>query len=66
MSIAARFEDGVFRPIGEAGGAEEGKLYRVFSDEEFRELTDQIAWLKAAETAFDFWDNEEDAVYDQL
>lgn len=25
-----------------------------------------IGWLKAAEPAFSFWDNEEDAIYDQL
>lgn len=25
-----------------------------------------LAWLKASESAFDFWDNPEDAVYDHL
>jgi hypothetical protein len=27
---------------------------------------EEIAWAKAAESAFDFWDNPEDAVYDTL
>jgi hypothetical protein len=27
---------------------------------------DDIAWLKAAEPAFEFWNNPEDAVYDEL
>jgi hypothetical protein len=27
---------------------------------------DDVAWLKAAEPAFEFWNNPEDAVYDQL
>ena len=27
---------------------------------------DDIDWLKAAEPAFGFWNNPEDAIYDQL
>jgi hypothetical protein len=27
---------------------------------------DDVAWLKAAEPAFDFWNNPDDAIYDQL
>jgi len=27
---------------------------------------DDIAWLKAAEPAFEFWNNSEDAIYDEL
>jgi hypothetical protein len=27
---------------------------------------EDLAWLKASEQAFDFWDNSEDAVYDRL
>ena len=27
---------------------------------------DDIAWLKAAEPAFEFWNNPEDAIYDEL
>jgi hypothetical protein len=29
-------------------------------------LGEERAWLKIAEPAFDFWDNSEDARYDQL
>lgn len=27
---------------------------------------EDYGWLKAAESAFEFWDNEEDAIYDEL
>jgi hypothetical protein len=27
---------------------------------------EDYGWLKLAESAFDFWDNEEDAIYDQM
>jgi hypothetical protein len=27
---------------------------------------DEVAWAKAAESAFDFWDNPDDPVYDTL
>ena len=27
---------------------------------------DDVAWLKAAEPAFEFWNNSEDAIYDEL
>ena len=27
---------------------------------------EELAWLKLSESAFEFWDNEEDAIYDQL
>jgi hypothetical protein len=66
VSIEARYEDGVFRPVGDAGGMVSGKVYRVFSEEEIRGLAENLAWLKAAERSFGFWDNEEDSVYDRL
>ncbi len=28
--------------------------------------TDDLAWSKLAESAFDFWDNPDDAIYDDL
>jgi hypothetical protein len=40
--------------------------YRLFSDEELIELTEDIQWLMAAEPAFEFWNNDDDAVYDRL
>ncbi|MDQ7054097.1 MAG: hypothetical protein Q9P14_14885 [candidate division KSB1 bacterium] len=27
---------------------------------------DKLAWMKLAESSFEFWDNEEDKIYDQL
>lgn len=29
-------------------------------------LGEELAWLKMAEPAFDFWDSDEDARYDRL
>jgi predicted DNA-binding antitoxin AbrB/MazE fold protein len=66
MSIPARYENGVFRPLEEVMGAADGEVYRVFSAEELHSLKDELAWLKAAERSFEFWDNEEDAVYDNV
>ena len=66
MSIKATYVDGVFKPIEQVTDAVPGKTYRVFSEEELRGLTEDLQWLKAAETSFEFWDNEEDAVYDNL
>lgn len=32
-----------------------------------RGLTEEdLAWMRLAETSFDFWDNDDDAVYDTL
>ena len=66
MSIAARYENGVFRPLEEVKGAANGEVYRVFSEEDLHGLKDELAWLEAAERSFDFWDNEEDAVYNNV
>jgi hypothetical protein len=41
-------------------------VYRVFSEDELRGIKDELAWLKAAERSFEFWDNQEDDVYDQI
>ena len=66
MSVKAEYVDGVFRPLEKVSDAVPGKVYRVFSEEELRSLTENSAWLKAAEKSFHFWNNEEDAVYDKL
>ncbi len=63
MSIRAAYEDGVFKPLETVRGATTGKIYTVFSQDELRET---LGWLKAAEKSFEFWNNEEDAVYDTL
>jgi predicted DNA-binding antitoxin AbrB/MazE fold protein len=66
MSIAARYENGVFQPLEEFQEGAQGKVYRVFSEDELRGIKDELAWLKAAERSFEFWDNQEDDVYDQI
>ena len=66
MSITATWSDGVFKPTGEVKCAVPGKPYRVFSDEEILKLTEGVQWLRAAKPAFEFWNNNDDAVYDRL
>jgi hypothetical protein len=66
MSVKAEYYDGIFRPLEKVPDAVPGKVYRVFSEEELRSLTDSLIWLKAAEKSFEFWNNEEDAAYDNL
>jgi hypothetical protein len=31
----------------------------VFSEDELGQMEDYLAWLKAAEQSFEFWDNKE-------
>ena len=66
MSVKAEFVDGVFRPLERVGDAVPGKVYRVFSEEELRGLKESLLWLGAAAKSFEFWNNQEDAVYDNL
>jgi predicted DNA-binding antitoxin AbrB/MazE fold protein len=41
------------------------KVFVLFR-EDFYESLENKDWLKLSETAFKFWDNEEDAYYDDL
>lgn len=66
MSVKAEYVNGIFRPLEKVPDAVPGKVYSVFSEEELRSLTDNSIWLQAAERSFQFWNNEEDAVYDNL
>ena len=43
-----------------------GEVYQVFSESELKRLTADFVWLKGSERSFEFWENEEDAVYDSL
>lgn len=43
-----------------------GEVYRVFSESELKRLAADAPWLKGSERSFEFWENEEDAVYDSL
>ena len=58
MSIGGQDEDGV---SGHKNWAQ-----RVGSRKESDAMRDHISWLAAAETGFQFWDNDEDALYDRL
>ena len=66
MSIKVEYRNGVFKPLAEVSNAVPGKMYRVFSEDELRRLAEDLPWLKGLERSFEFWENEEDAVYDRL
>ena len=66
MSIKAEYRDGVFAPLQEVEEPTPGEVYQVFSESELRRLAVAVPWLKASERSFEFWENEEDAVYDAL
>ena len=66
MSIKVEYRDGVFAPLQEVEKAKPGERYEVFSENELKQLVDSVPWLKGSERSFEFWENEEDAVYDSL
>ena len=66
MSIKAEYKDGVFVPLEEVEEPTPGEVYQVFSERELRRLAADVPWLTRSERSFEFWENEEDAVYDGL
>jgi predicted DNA-binding antitoxin AbrB/MazE fold protein len=66
MSIKVEFTDGVFKPIEKVDNIPTGAVYTVLSENELRSLAEDLEWLKASEKSFEFWDNPEDAIYDNL
>ena len=66
MSIKAEYRDGVFTPLEQVEEATPGEVYQVFSERELKRLAADVPWLKGSERSFEFWENEEDAVYDSL
>ena len=66
MGIKAEYRDEVFVPLQEVEEPTPGEVYQVFSESELQRLAADVPWLKASERSFEFWDNEEDAVYDSL
>jgi predicted DNA-binding antitoxin AbrB/MazE fold protein len=66
MSIKVEFANGVFRPLEKVDNIQLGTVYTVLSDDELRSLAKDLEWLKASEKSFEFWDNPEDAIYDNL
>ena len=65
MSITAEYRDGVFTPLQEVVESKPGEVYEVFSKGELKRLVANVAWLKGSERSFEFWENEDDAVYDR-
>ena len=66
MSIKVRYQDGMFRPLKHVQGLRPDQTYTVFSDEELGEIREILAWLKAAEQSFEFWNNADGDIYDTL
>jgi len=66
MSVKAKYRDGVLLPVEKTHDLTPGRIYTVFSDDELRDLHETLGWLDAAEKSFDFWNNDDDAIYDSL
>ena len=66
MSIEAEYRDGVFVPLQEVREPTPGEVYQVFSESELKRHSADILWLRGSERSFEFWENEEHAVYDSL
>ncbi len=66
MSIRVEYRDGVFAPLQEVEEPTPGGVYRLFSETELKELAADVLRLKGSERSFEFWENEEDAIYDSL
>ncbi len=66
MSIKAKYLDGVLVPLQEVEEPIPAEVYQVFSESELKRLAADVLWLKASERSLEFWENEEDAVYDRL
>ena len=66
MSIKAEYRDGVFAPLQEVEEPTPGAVYEIFSEGELQRLAADVLWLKGSERSFEFWENEEDDVYDSL
>ena len=59
------YRNGVVESLEDVAVHTTMKVIVVFK-EEFNEGHDDRNWLKLSESAFEFWDNEEDAYYDDL
>ena len=66
VSIKAEYWNGVFKPLERVSDSAPGMIYQVFSEDELRQLAEDLPWLKGSERSFEFWENKEDAVYDKL
>jgi hypothetical protein len=65
MSIEVTYRDGVFEPVEDVTTVPPRQNYTAFSDEELAEIRSTIG-LNAAEETFEFWNNPDDAMCDNL
>ena len=66
MSIRVEFRDGVFAPLRDVEEPTPRKVYQLFSESELKQLVADAPWLRGSERSLDFWESEQDAVYDSL
>lgn len=66
MGIKVVFANGVFKPLENVDNIPAGAVYTVLSEDELRRFAKDLEWLKASKKSFEFWDNPEDVVYDNL
>jgi len=66
MSIRVLFANGLFKLVENADNIPNGAVYTVLSEDELRRFVEDTEWSKTSEKSFEFWDNPEDAVYDNL
>ena len=64
-AVEGLYRDGVVELLEDVPVHKPMKVIVLFK-EEFNEGYENKDWLKLSESAFKFWDNEEDAYYDDL
>lgn len=53
-------------PVAVISPLDEGALEEALKEETKRAEKEPLGWLAASESAFDFWDNKEDEVWDTV
>lgn len=53
-------------PVAVISPLDEGALREALSEETKKAERESLGWLAASESAFDFWENEEDEVWDTV
>lgn len=54
------------RPVAVISAIDQAALDALLASEAQRAKEEALEWLRASESAFGFWDNEEDAVWDEV
>jgi hypothetical protein len=66
MGVKSSMKTASSNPLETVTDMATGQVCRVFSEEQLNAERGDLPWLCLAEKSFDFWDNEEDAYYDNL